>query len=73
MIDIWGIENLNAASMIETLGQPMLRLTLWEDAERVIPVKQIGKLPLPKFAQLYTVSTFSNIAFVAASLSINIA
>lgn len=58
MIDVYGIQHLNAANMVETLGQPMLRLTLWEDTERFIPVRDIGKLPLPQFAQLYTASTF---------------
>lgn len=56
MINVWHSQNLNAASMVEMLGQPMLRLTIWEDKERVMAIRDIGKLPLPSFAQLYTVS-----------------
>lgn len=36
---------------------PSLKLTIWEDREESIPVKQIGKLSLQQFAELYSVST----------------
>ena len=44
-------------AVLETL--PALRLTIWEGAEVLMPVQDIGKLALQEVAKLYTVSTLS--------------
>ena len=41
-------------AVLETL--PALRLTIWEGAEELMPVQDIGKLALQEVAKLYTVS-----------------
>jgi len=41
-------------AVLETL--PALRLTIWEGAEELMPVQDIGKLVLQEVAKLYTVS-----------------
>lgn len=35
---------------------PSLTLTIWDDKEQSIPVKELGNMSLPEFAKLYSVS-----------------
>ena len=41
---------------------PSLQMTIWPDREETILVQDIGKLSLPEFAKMYSVSTFQSIS-----------
>ena len=53
---MWGPDGPPGPFTSSVAHVPKLKLTVYKDREQLIPVKEVGKLSLPDFARLYTVS-----------------
>jgi hypothetical protein len=54
-----GIEWASDPLIAQLSHVPSLTLTIWDDKEQSIPVKELGNMSLPEFAKVYSVSPLS--------------
>lgn len=65
-----GIEWASDPLLAQLSQIPSLTLTIWDDKEQSIPVKELGSMSLPEFAKLYSVSLLALLITSASELVI---